>query len=319
MSESKAVESVKWNVSLAQLTLAIVWILIGAAAAEVVRNIAGAEKVSFSTTELIGFILSVVLSAASIVLAIAAIWLGKISELSMVRRSDESIRMQNEVYIRTTEALNRIESSTGVTEKRIEDIIAGRAGDISHKIAELTSGKGGLSRDPEVLEREIKRIIEGTQTARSEEEETKRRAAIVARRDRYRRFHQSVLTAFANKPGLVAKKLGDGESGGEGQALFDVVATLSGTTIGVSAFSGQVNAETPSFAKYLISVARALQSGEVGHVYIAFDIPSESAEAVKLGISEALSVYKGDLQSKVTPLLAQEGEVEKLIEAIPTS
>lgn len=224
MSEHQKNESIKWNISLVHLVLAVVWVLLGAALAEIIRNIAGAENVSFSTPELVGFVLSVVLSAASIVLAIAAIWLGKISELSMIRRSDESIRLQNEVFIRTTEALKRIESSTGVTEKRIEDIISGRAGDLSHKIAELTSKGIGLSSDRESLEKEIKRIIEGTKSHKSDEEEAKTRSKIMERHERYKQFHQSVLTAFANKPNLVAKKMGDGKFEGEDLDLFDVVA-----------------------------------------------------------------------------------------------
>jgi hypothetical protein len=311
--EKQDAESVKWNVSLAQLTLAVVWVLLGAAVTELVRNIAGAETVSFSTTELVGFVLSVVLSAASIVLAIAAIWLGKISELSMVRRSDESIRMQNEVYIRTTEALNRIESSTGVTEKRIEDIIAGRAGDISHKIAELTTGKGGLSGDRDAIEKEIKRIIEGNESSKYDEIRQQRRAAMLAKQERYKRFHQSVLTAFANKSGLVAKKLGDGRFDSEGVDLFDVVATLAGKVIGASAFEAETDLATPRFTEYLMRIAQAIHSDVVSHVYIAINASSEKAKEIQDAFNKTLTTFRGDLNQKISLLLSEEGEIEKRI------
>jgi hypothetical protein len=239
MSEKDELSEAKWSISLRQLTLFIVYILVGAASTEIIRNISEAEKLSFSTTELIGFILSVVLSAASIVFAIAAIWLGKVSELSVIRRSDESIRLQNEVFVRTTEALQRIEASTGVTEKRIEDIIQGRVGDISHKIAELTGGPG-LMRDKESLEEQIRRsIIEGVRSGgkdESDEKREKRRSEAEKRHERYKNFHHALLGAFANN-NFISKKLGDGSYNGIGEELFDVVAEMGDFKIGASAFT----------------------------------------------------------------------------------
>src|SRR5581483_10511264 len=85
--------------------------LVGVVAALLVKNALSSEQITFSTPSLLGFLFGVALSAASIVLAIAAIALGKISEHSIIRRSDESIRLQNEVFVRTTDALARIESS----------------------------------------------------------------------------------------------------------------------------------------------------------------------------------------------------------------
>lgn len=313
MPEQQSTDSVKWNISLAQLTLAVVYVLLGGALAELIRNISGAETISFSTTELVGFVLSVVLSAASIVLAIAAIWLGKISELSMIRRSDESIKLQNEVYVRTTEALKRIESSTGVTEKRIEDIISGRVGDISHKIAELTAKGAGLSADRETIETEIKRIIEGTKS-RNDEEETRRRAKILAQQERYKQYHQSVLTAFANQPGFVAKKLGDGSFDGEGDELFDVVGEIAGKTIAASAFSlKNINIR---LSDYLPRVSKALQESVADYVFIAVDTAQDKALGIQQKAAQVLSVFKGDPEKKVQILCAEGDEIEAAIQSV---
>lgn len=315
MTNEPSAESTKWSVSLAQLTMAVVWLFIGAALAEIVRNIAKAEKVTFSTTELVGFVLSVVLSAASIVLAIAAIWLGKISELSMVRRSDESIRVQNEVYIKTIEALKRIEASTDVTEKRIEDIIAGRAGDISHKIAELASGRAGLSKDPESLEREIRRIIEGTKASKPEVE-NKRREEMIARHRRYKEFHGSLLAAFANRPNSNAVKLGDGLMGAEGHELFDAVIQSSGKKIAGSAFQEKLPFEGTAFPEYLARVSRALASGAVDEVVIAFNMPSDKQQKLAEEVSRLISVYKGEPEKKVRVVCAEETAIVPAIEQL---
>jgi len=140
------------TISYKQLGFLLISFLSGIVATLLFINASFPTMTSFKTLDLIGFTLSVVLSGASIVLAFAAINLGKNFEIILMNRSDESIRLQNDVYIKTTEALNRIESSTGVTEKRIEDIISGRAGDLSQKIAESTKQGAG----PKEIEEQIK-------------------------------------------------------------------------------------------------------------------------------------------------------------------
>ena len=63
MTEQVQLAEAKWSISLRHLLLAVVFAATGAVAAEIIRNIAGAEKLTFSTAELVGFLLSVVLSA----------------------------------------------------------------------------------------------------------------------------------------------------------------------------------------------------------------------------------------------------------------
>ncbi len=311
MTEHIKIEDAKWSISLQHLILAIVYAASGAVVAELVRNVSGAEKLTFSTTELVGFLLSVVLSAASIVLAIAAIWLGKVSELSVIKRSDESIRLQNEVFIRTTEALQRIEASTGVTEKRIEDIISGRVGDISHKIAELTSGRSGLSQDRQSLEEEIKRsILSGVRSPKEEKEDEKRRKAIIQRRERYKLFHQALLTSFANKPNVTAMKLGDGSFQGEGEELFDVVVEINGKKIAASAIQRPLGS---GFNQYLTQVAEAIASNTISHVYFVIDAPSDQHGKLTEHIHSRLAVFKGDPQSRVFVICGDIPEVHTAI------
>ena len=141
ITENKINPKKEWYISYKQLGLIIIAFSFGIIATLLFINSEESNTTQFSTTELIIFSLTIILAGASIVLAIAAIALGKSSEQAVIQRSDESIRLQNEVFQKTTDALQRIESSTGVTEKRIEDIISGRVGDLSHKIVEIATEK----------------------------------------------------------------------------------------------------------------------------------------------------------------------------------
>ena len=182
---------------------------------------------TFTTTELIGFVLSVILSGASIVLAITAIALGKYSELAIMHRSDESIRLQNEVFVKTTDAPQRIESSTGVTEKRIEDIISGRVGDISQQIAEMAIGGGKYrTRDPRNLEENIRKSLlktiredkGGPADIEARQEKRKKREE---ERKMYQTAHEKALYAIANMKGIAIEKVGHGNVSESGKELFD--------------------------------------------------------------------------------------------------
>jgi len=93
-----AKEHQRFMISLRLLGGLAIAFLLGYAAYGLVQNILAVGTLSFSTPELINFVLSVLLSGASIFLAIAAITLGKFSEQAMIQRSDESIRLQTEVF-----------------------------------------------------------------------------------------------------------------------------------------------------------------------------------------------------------------------------
>ncbi len=85
----------------------VIAFLLGFTACGLARNAINSASLSFTTPELINFVLSVLSSGASIFLAIAAIALGKFSEQAIMQRSDESSRLQNEVFQETTDALQR--------------------------------------------------------------------------------------------------------------------------------------------------------------------------------------------------------------------
>jgi len=278
----------------------------GAVTILLAQNILSKEALTFSTTGLIGFLFGVALAAASTVLSIAAILLGKASEHAMIDRSDVSIGLQNQVFAKTTEALSRIESSTGVTEKRIEDIISGRAGELSRVIAERISSEGGKSPSPAALEREIRESLlsqlspgVGLQTAarlasRQQSEEEANKA--------YRKFQNDLLIGIANSGAVKSEKIGDGSWKGLGNDLFDGVFLRGDQRVAVSTFTTHAplaNTHVDAFNRFLLSAARELDTGNYGSVIIAFDGALNPEGPYRTTYKEVASLLKPEVVSKI--------------------
>lgn len=288
----------EWTISYKQIGLIIFSFFLGCISAFLISNSQSASTTSFSTTELIGFVLSVILSGASIVLAISAIALGKSSEKSVIDRSDESIRLQNEVFIRTTEALQRIEASTGVTEKRIEDIITGRVGDISQKIAGLASEareKSGHSKKD--LEEEIKstlmRAIKGSSSVNSSDDiETKMKEREL-RENIYLSIHNTIMDYIKNIAGIVVGKIGHGSPNKKGDDQIDSIFTLDNKRIGVSTFREDV--EDTTLDIYFRGAANQIEKGNFLEI-IALSIDGVGFEEKA---KEILKPFKDELKEKI--------------------
>ncbi|NKB57934.1 MAG: hypothetical protein GKS00_16545 [Alphaproteobacteria bacterium] len=283
-----------WSISIKQIGIIILAFIFGLTTALLFENTKTDVQTNFTTTELIGFVLSVIVSGASIVLAISAISLGRSSEQSVIKRSDESIRLQNEVFTKTTEALQRIEASTGVTEKRIEDIISGRVGDISHSIAELASGKRkGAILDPKELEKEISQsIMRGVRENIDPSEKERRIQKRKEDESRYEDFHQAVLLGFSNREGVKAQKMDHGHSLGSGDDLFDGIFTLNEKKVGISAFEKGASKNAGRITGYVHRVAKYVLEKAIQHCILVFDAPPQEGKEIIEVISKELNLYK---------------------------
>ena len=226
--------------------------LLGFATHALALNFVSADVLKYSTAELVNFVLSVLLSGASIFLAIAAIALGRFSEQSIVQRSDESIRLQNEVFQKTTDALQRIESSTGVTEKRLEDIISGRVGDISQKIARIaTEKKDAPSQDiEEVIRKSLYQALRDDGIALPTRVRYASRSVSPEQRDEhekeieYDRSSSEFLKTLALRDDVKAVKLSRGRIGGHGDEMYDgIFLNKDGAKIGIVDFAPYHSAE----------------------------------------------------------------------------
>ena len=87
---------------------------LGVVAAMLIQNAITGESITFSTVGLVGFLAAVSLSSSAIVLAVAAVTLGHVAQKEIKVRGEESFQLQNEISMRTIDALLKIQSQVGV-------------------------------------------------------------------------------------------------------------------------------------------------------------------------------------------------------------
>lgn len=291
--------------------------IVGVAAVLLVMKALDDSQVTFSVTGVISFMFGIALSSASIILAITAISLGRASEQTMVERSDESIRLQNEVFVKTTEALGRIESSTGVTEKRIEDIIAGRAGAIAERLVEH-GGSGAQSKED--LEREIKEsvraelhssLILGTALEEDPKDAAKREEAWKS----YIEFKDKVLFHASDLPSTKTRKIGRGKFSASGVELVDGVYEIPSGRLGICTFSvnptigGRFGATNGAFATFVDDLLAELASDVFHRAILVFDGQLEPDGGFQKQLDERFNVAKDELTTRVSVIAGDITEV----------
>ncbi len=293
-------EEPKWTISYGQIGLLALTFVLGLITALLVSNSQTGTSTTFTTTELISFVLSVLLSGASIVLAVTAIVLGKSSEQSVIQRSDESIRLQNDVFIKTTEALQRIEASTGVTEKRIEDIISGRVGDISQEIAKIATRGGRRPSDIRELEEDIRQSILSSIKSETREGEVQRirqrRKEEQESEKRYQEAHQNLLLAIGNRDNVTIEKFGHGNLDGQGEGLFDGIFSHEGKKTAISTFREESKLE--QIQEFISLSSLELARGFINNFILVLFTSDEEDEKVN-SVKEQVSLLKEDLSNNI--------------------
>lgn len=287
-------------VTYGQLTVVAISAFIGAVSVLLFQKLVGGGATHIDTLGLIGFTLSVLLSGASIVLAVSAIMLGKFSEDALIRRSDESIRLQNDVFLKTTDALQRIESSTGVTEKRLEDIVAGRVGALSQSIAEIATAQPRGKR-PRDLEEQIRNSILkelrpeiGVSAEMRQAALEERRRQVEDERKLYQKLLEELRITVANQEGVELKHLGEGKIQGEGLDLFDVAAKKGDKIFGFCLFR-VTSAEQIIDGDFITRLANRLASGLVNRVVVFLDITSEANRDINPLIETLKTTLRDDV------------------------
>ncbi|MCG9712651.1 hypothetical protein L1D29_07465 [Shewanella insulae] len=295
-------KSEEWNISYKQLGVIIASFSLGLIVALLISNTQTGSQTNFTTTELIGFVLSVILSGASIVLAISAIALGKVSEQSVIERSDESIRLQNEVFVKTTEALQRIEASTGVTEKRIEDIISGRVGDISHQVAEIASRH---SKQSPKATKELEETIRRSLMQQIRRDDNNERAERIQKQkeleekleSKYQETHDKVLLGVGNLDGVKINKVGHGTIGSEDGNVFDGLFEKQGNKYAVSTFRPDVS--TATLQNFLTSIVEQGIKKEISKIFFVLFKDENSHEDAIKALEETRSLLKEEAGNKL--------------------
>ena len=321
------IPNLKGHVSWSQIGMFLFALVLGVVLTLLFQNSASSEKISFSTLSLMGFLFSIALSAASIVLAIAAISLGKNSEKAMIDRSDESIRLQNDVFLKTTEALQRIEASTGVTEKRIEDIISGRAGDISQKLAEQLVHSSSLKgHDEKSLANDIRQSIldelsEERKKQRKEEQIRKKKEQEKALEE-YQKFQDTILLFLTNEATTKALKIGDGSYTAEKEGLVDGLFDSSGKKFAICTFSTVDFFESQllkGFDEFIRKIASEILDGTFDELFLVFDNPLDDDHKFMKLFKNTTRLMQPDIAGKLHVLGGKPDEISKKIIKIVSS
>ncbi len=121
-------------------------------------------EIKISLQDFISLIFTVSLGTASIVLALMAIRISKDSEEILIKRGNENVELQMDLFIKTEEALKEIRSSTAIMERRQEDLISkteGIARDVIQKIPD--------KKTREDTEKQLKRSFRKLHSEREEE------------------------------------------------------------------------------------------------------------------------------------------------------
>lgn len=229
------------HISLKTLVISLSSFIVGIVSSKLVENQMANEQSIFSTMDIVSFTLTLIVSGASIILAIAAIQLGKLSEVAIIQRNDESIRLQNEIHSSTTDALIKIQSSTGVTEKRIEDIIEGRVSLASEKIANIAYNQNPYT-DKEAFKKEIQEsLIKDILLNSESKEEHDNTDSIEKEKERergkiYQNAHNRIMNLIKSKAGVIVGKIGHGNPAKTGDDIFDGIFLYNNSRIGVTTY-----------------------------------------------------------------------------------
>lgn len=289
---------------------------LGMGIAFIIQNILGKEQIVFSTLDLINLFLSFVLSGGSIVLAITAINLGKFSEKAITDRSDKSIELQTTIHNQTIETLRRIASSTGITEKRLEDFMK-MDRSVDKAVQDTFPNPKTLSeldrnKISELLKQNMSQTIpESSQGDADEYIYARDRMRPVSTRAKYRAFKDSVLESIASEKDIEVIKKGEGNLGAKGHDLVDGVFKLNGATISVSTFFGS---DTFDSNQYVFEIAKELQKNIFSKSFFVFDTLSEEQQSrIKSAIAETGKLIAADMPKKIIVLTGSAESVSKEI------
>lgn len=291
----------KWfenGITYKQILVVIISLLIGGGIVCLVNNGQNNETITFSTLEFITFITSIIFAAASVILAITAINLGRSSENMMTKRSDESINLQNETFKKTIEVLNRIESSTGVTEKRIEDMISGRVSSITSSLLdnELIGTK-----DRELIEEEIRKSVSNRKENKTPEEiekEAKRRKEIKQLSHQYTEFQNSISVEVANANQIKKLKIGEGQFSGSGEEITDIIVEINAQIIGISTFYQNLHS-VGALKRFMEQVFNAISKNNLTKMILIFNEEGELITECRKYLDEKRSTLKENIVNNI--------------------
>lgn len=290
--------------------------ILGATAAfSILRAMQGGIE-TISTTGLLSFLLMLGLSVSAIVLAIVAIALSRSAERTIAQKSEEMSALQTTMVAQTVAAIERMEASVRHLGEELADTIYDNFEMMSEELRESLPSRDVLRADvTEAVERSLAEamivfeqrespkeiseepaVLEETTAAEEvsvvEPEET---AAVLPEPEapapepvtdemrekadkKYGEFKDIILLGIANYPGVVARKIGEGQYRTEGDELVDGAFVIQNEKVAVCTFCtspaimDRFMGETgDSFNGFLQSLFTELKRSHFTRVFMVFD------------------------------------------------
>lgn len=302
----------QYSVSYRSIAVILICLLLGLVIGLYVNISKEGNATTLTPMELVGFALSILIGGASLVLAIVAISLGKLSEQALTDRGDEHLRLQTEIYTKTTEALQKIAASTDVTEKRIEDMIQGRASDISQDVMKSLHEP---SRSPEEREEQIRRsIMESMRKEKTTEQRKLEQQKNAKRREVYEAAHKTLLLAFANQPHTkIIKIFEHGNPKREGQGIFDGLYSRKKETIAISTFNPGIPDDYVT--EFTIKAMAEIQQGKIAALIIVL-FESSEFDAATEPVQKILDLMPTNISERVVTITTTYEDAADKIKAV---
>jgi hypothetical protein len=271
--------------------------LLGAAAAVLIlRTVQGGVE-TVSTAGLMGFLLILGLSVSAIVLAVTAIALSRLAERTIAQKTEEIRAMQTTLAAQAAAAMERMESSVRHIGKEIADtiyenfeLLAGEIqdslpsrdvlrADVTEALERSQAGVTAFDKpDEEAPAAEPETVMEKTPVAAIPEPEPVTDEMREKADKKYGEFKDIVLLGVANYPGVISRKIGEGQYRTEGDDLVDGAFVIQNEKVAVCTFctSGALidrflGESGDSFNGFLRSLFNELKRGHFTRIFMVFD------------------------------------------------
>ncbi|MCC7299640.1 MAG: hypothetical protein IT583_01005 [Verrucomicrobia bacterium] len=209
----------------------------------VLRAMQGGVEV-LSTIDLLGFLLMFGLSISAIVLAVTAISLSRSAERNMAQKAEEISDIRVAMTEQTLTAVERMEASVLRLSKELADAVCENSKRLAvsrPEVVESVEQNKDIPEPPKELVRVEKKVplkepspkeaLVQIPAAEPVTDEAREKAD-----KRYGEFKDIVLLGVANYPGVIVRKMGEGQYRTEGDDLADGVFVIQNEKVAVCTF-----------------------------------------------------------------------------------
>lgn len=247
--------------------------LFGAAVAVLIMRLMQGTVETVSTASLLSFFLMAGLAVAAIVLAVTAILLSRTAERVVTEKASEMSALQAAVMMKASSGTGRIELCLSRADGEAADALDKPQIQVLEIVPEEV-----LPVEPEPEPETEDPVPEPVPEVRDSEMSPEETEAYVRAEKKYGEFKDIVLLGAANYPGVVVRKVGEGEYRTEGDDLVDGAFVMNSEKVAVCTFATSevitgrfTGKQGDSFSRFLDSLRNELDRGHFTRVFFVFD------------------------------------------------